>query len=79
MYFIMRHLKFVVQVFMLSWLVSTASGQVIEGVVLSIEDGKVFVDLKKDQVKVGDILKVLKPGGIMVHPVTGVKSSERMT
>ena len=69
----MRHLKFVVQVFMLSLFVSTVSGQVIEGVVLSVEDGKVFVDLKKDQVKVGDILKVLKTGGIMVHPVTGEK------
>lgn len=49
------------------------SGQSIEGVILSVEDGKVYVDLKKEQVKVGDVLKVLKSGGFMVHPVTGEK------
>jgi curli biogenesis system outer membrane secretion channel CsgG len=69
----MRTLKIIVQMFFLFWIAGSVSGQVIEGVVLSIEEGKVFVDLKKNQVKVGDILKVLKPGGVMVHPVTGEK------
>jgi hypothetical protein len=69
----MRGLKIIFQILLLSWYVCTASGQSIEGVVLSVEEGKVFVDLKKDQVKVGDNLKVLKPGGVMVHPVTGEK------
>jgi len=57
----------------LSGLFSLARAQSFEGVVLSIEDGKVFVDLNKEQVKTGDILKVLKSGGVMVHPVTGEK------
>lgn len=69
----MKQLKFIFQLILLSFFIGSASGQVIEGIVLSVEEGKVFVDLKKGQVKVGDILKVLKPGGIMVHPVTGEK------
>jgi curli biogenesis system outer membrane secretion channel CsgG len=69
----MRPLKFIIPILLLSLIARTAYGQVVEGVVLSIEEGKVFVDLKKDQVKVGDVLKVLKPGGVMVHPVTGAK------
>jgi curli biogenesis system outer membrane secretion channel CsgG len=69
----MRQLRIIFQIFLLSCFVCSASGQVIEGVVLGVEDGKVFVDLKKDQVKVGDVLKVLKAGGVMVHPVTGEK------
>ncbi len=69
----MRLFKIAFQIFLMSFFAIAASGQVIEGVVLSVEEGKVFIDLNKDQVKVGDNLKVLKPGGVMVHPVTGAQ------
>jgi curli biogenesis system outer membrane secretion channel CsgG len=69
----MNQFKIVLTGLLFFILVSTAPAQVAEGVVLSIEEGKVYVDLKKSQVNVGDILKVLKPGGTMVHPVTGEK------
>lgn len=69
----MKQIKVIFQILLLSLFAGTAWGQVTEGVVLSIEEGKVFVDLKKDQVKIGDNLKVLKAGGVMVHPVTGEK------
>ncbi len=68
----MRRMKFMLLLIVLCF-AGKVNGQVIEGVILSIEDGKVFVDLKKNQVKVGDNLKVIKQGGFMVHPVTGEK------
>ncbi len=41
------------------------------GYVINIDEGIVFIDLKAGQVKTGDVLKVMRSGGTMVHPVTG--------
>ena len=69
----MRLLRILIPAILSTWIALPLTAQVVEGVVLSVEEGKVFVDLKAGQVKAGDVLKVLKAGGVMVHPVTGEK------
>jgi curli biogenesis system outer membrane secretion channel CsgG len=46
---------------------------IANGVILSFEGERVFLDFNHDQVKVGDRLKVLKPDSFFIHPVTGEK------
>ncbi|CCQ89227.1 exported hypothetical protein [Nitrospina gracilis 3/211] len=44
----------------------------IQGIVLSVENGEVLIDLKKGQpIHSGDRLKVIRYGEQIVHPVTG--------
>lgn len=44
----------------------------IQGIVLSVENGEVLIDLKKGQpIHTGDRLKVMRYGEQIVHPVTG--------
>ena len=62
---------------LLLWFAGPVSGQVLEGVVLSVEEGLVYIDLKAGQVNVGDNLKVIRPGGVMTHPVTGEKIQKK--
>ena len=52
-------------------LIGQQTPAVLQGVILSVEGEKVFLDLNQDQVKIGDRLQVVKPGGFFTHPVTG--------
>ena len=55
-------------------LVLTSFGQdVIKGCIITIENGKAYLDLTSPKVKVGDILSVREESGYMVHPVTKKK------
>ncbi len=45
----------------------------VQGYIISLEGGSVTLDLKNGQVSKGDLVKVLKPGDVIIHPVTGEK------
>jgi len=45
----------------------------IQGYIISLSDEKITLDLSSDQVSKGDLLKVVKPGEVIIHPVTGEK------
>lgn len=49
----------------------------VKGYIISLDGGKVTLDLKKGQVNKGDLVKVLKPGEVIIHPVTGEKIQKK--
>ena len=52
---------------------SIQAQEAVEGYIISLGDEKVTLDLKKGQITVGDMVKVVKPGEVIIHPVTGEK------
>ena len=49
----------------------------IQGYIISLNDGKVTLDLTSSQVSKGDLIKVVKPGEVIFHPVTGAKIQKK--
>ena len=49
----------------------------IQGYIISLNDGKVTLDLNSTQVSKGDLIKVVKPGEVIIHPVTGEKIQKK--
>lgn len=45
----------------------------IQSYVISIEDGKAYLDITPPKVKVGDVLSIREEAGYMIHPVTKKK------
>jgi curli biogenesis system outer membrane secretion channel CsgG len=46
---------------------------VIQGILLSVEGERIFIDLNQDQVEIGDRLQVIKPDSFFTHAITGEK------
>lgn len=59
---------------------SAIAQKTMVGYVIEKKDNKVYVDLGSSTVKLGDRLKVIKEGGILIHPVTGdsIKEEDEM-
>ena len=58
----------------LSLFFAIALGQVItseKGIILAVEDDKVYLDLNINNISVGDRLQVIQDRGFFTHPVTG--------
>ena len=49
----------------------------IQGYIISLNDGKVTLDLTSSRVSKGDLIKVVKPGEVIFHPVTGEKIQKK--
>lgn len=49
----------------------------IQGYIISLNDGKVTLDLTSSKVSKGDLIKVVKPGEVIFHPVTGEKIQKK--
>ncbi len=45
----------------------------VQGFIISLNGEKVTLDLTKDQVSKGDLIKVVEAGEVIIHPVTGEK------
>lgn len=43
----------------------------IKGVILAVEDDKVYLDLNENNISIGDRLQVIEDRGFFTHPVTG--------
>lgn len=59
---------FILYIFLLFSL--TSNGQEIKSYVISIENGKAYLDITSAKAKVGDVLSIHEETGYMVHPVT---------
>ncbi|MBT3241785.1 MAG: hypothetical protein HN352_01465 [Bacteroidetes bacterium] len=49
----------------------------IQGYIIALGEDKVTLDLKKGQVTKGDLVKVITPGEVIIHPVTGEKIQKK--
>lgn len=49
----------------------------VQGYIISLDGGIVTLDLKAGQVSKGDLLKVLKPGELIIHPISGEKIQKK--
>ncbi len=69
--------QLMVGVFVFATLSCFAQDQQIQGYIIAIGDENITLDLKAGQVQKGDVLKVVKPGDVIVHPVTGERIQKR--
>ncbi|MCK5822352.1 MAG: hypothetical protein KAH17_10700 [Bacteroidales bacterium] len=49
----------------------------VQGYIISLDGGIVTLDLKAGQVSKGDLLKIIKPGELIIHPITGEKIQKK--
>lgn len=57
----------------LSFMIASYSQEVIKSCIITIENGKAYLDITSPKVKVGDVLSVREEAGYMIHPVTKKK------
>ena len=70
----LKKMKLILLTLSLCFVFSFSFGQtevIIKGVILAVEDDKVYLDLNESNITIGDRLQVIEDRGFFTHPVTG--------